>query len=67
MFPFDGMPEVARWIGSVLPLTHFIELIRGIVLRGAPLGELDDHLLALAAFFVVTIIVAVLRFAKRLD
>jgi ABC-2 type transport system permease protein len=67
MFPFDGMPQVARWIGSVLPLTHFIELIRGIVLRGATIGELDDHLLALAAFFVVTIVIAVLRFAKRLD
>lgn len=67
MFPFDGMPEVARWIGSVLPLTHFIELIRGIILRGATLDELNSHLYALAAFFVVVMTIAVLRFAKRLD
>ena len=67
MFPFDGMPEVARWVGIVLPLTHFIELVRGIMLRGARLAELDTHLYALAAFFAAAMTLAVARFAKRLD
>ena len=67
MFPFDGMPQIAQWIGLVLPLTHFVELIRGIVLRGAALRELDTHLYALAGFFAFAMTIAVLRFAKRLD
>lgn len=67
MFPFDGMPQIAQWIGLVLPLTHFIELIRGIVLRGATLIELVTHVYALAAFFLFAMTIAVLRFAKRLD
>jgi ABC-2 type transport system permease protein len=40
MFPFDGMPKPAQWIAQVLPLTHFNELVRGIVPRGAPIGDL---------------------------
>lgn len=67
MFPYDGMPDVARWVGAVLPLTHFIELVRGIMLRGARLAELTSHLYALAAFFVAAMTIAVMRFAKRLD
>ena len=39
VFPFDGMPQVARWIAQLLPLTHFVELVRGIVLRGAGAGR----------------------------
>ena len=39
VFPFDGMPQVARWIAQLLPLTHFVELVRGIVLRGAGLAS----------------------------
>ena len=35
MFPFDGMPRAAQWIAEMLPLTHFVRLIRGIMLRGA--------------------------------
>ena len=40
MFPFDGMPKPAQWLAQVLPLTHFVEMVRGIVLRGAPLTDL---------------------------
>ena len=40
MFPFEGMPKVAQWIAQVLPLTHFNEIIRGIVLRGAALTDM---------------------------
>ena len=67
MFPFDGMPQFARWIGMALPLTHFVEMIRGIMLRGAALAELGPHVYALLAFFVAAMSLAVLRFSRRLD
>ena len=67
LFPFDGMPPVARYIGAVLPLTHFVDMARGIMLRGATLGELQPRMLALAAFFVVSMVVAISRFSKKLD
>ncbi len=67
LFPFDGMPVVAQWIGYLLPLTHFIELIRGIMLRGADLADLWPSVRSLLIFFVVAMTVAVLRFRKRLD
>ena len=67
MFPFDGMPAVAQWIGWLFPLTHFMELVRGIMLRGAALGELTRSVAALLIFFCVAMTVAVLRFRKRLD
>lgn len=67
LFPFAGMPAVAQWIGYALPLTHFIELVRGIMLRGAELAELWPSVRALLIFFGVAMTVAVLRFRKRLD
>jgi ABC-2 type transport system permease protein len=67
MFPFSGMPKFAQWIAQFLPLTHFIRLIRGVLLRGANLSELMPSVLALAAFTVVMMSVAILRFSKRLD
>ncbi|HWU71714.1 MAG TPA: ABC transporter permease [Pseudoxanthomonas sp.] len=67
MFPFDGMPRFAQWIAEVLPLTHFMRLIRGIVLRGASLAELWPDVLALLAFTTAMMTLAILRFRKRLD
>ncbi len=67
MFPFAGMPVFAQWIAQVLPLTHFIRLIRGVLLRGASLSELMPSVLALLAFTAVMMSVAILRFRKRLD
>jgi ABC-2 type transport system permease protein len=67
MFPFDGMPAAARHIAEVLPLTHFVRLVRGIVLRGASIGELMNSVWALMAFLSVALALAVLRFRKRLD
>jgi ABC-2 type transport system permease protein len=67
MFPFSGMPPAAQWIAEVLPLTHFLRLIRGIVLRGAALMELWPDVLALAVFIAVMLSAAVLLFHKRLD
>lgn len=67
MFPFDGMPRIAQYIAELLPLTHFVRLIRGIMLRGAEPGMMAGELYALAAFLLVTMGIAVLRFSKRLD
>ncbi|HEX6928971.1 MAG TPA: ABC transporter permease [Gammaproteobacteria bacterium] len=67
MFPFDGMPAAARWIGEIFPLTHFVRLVRGIVIRGTGLGSMGAETVALAAFSVVMLGLAVTRFHKRLD
>ncbi len=67
MFPFDGMPQVARYIGEVLPNTHFIRLTRGIMLRDARLGELLPDLYYLIGFTLVAMTIAAKRFTRRLD
>lgn len=67
MFPFSGMPQPAQWLAELLPLTHFMRLVRGIMLRGASLWELWPDVLALLAFATVMMTAAVLRFRKRLD
>jgi len=67
MFPFEGMPAAAQGIAQVLPLTHFNEIIRGIVLRGAALADMKPEVAKLAAFLAVMLILSMLRFHKRLD
>lgn len=67
MFPFDGMPKLAQWIAELLPLTHFVRLIRGVMLRGADLSEMYTELGILILFTLITLILAILRFSKRLD
>jgi ABC-2 type transport system permease protein len=67
VFPFDGMPPAAQWLAQLLPLTHFVEIVRGILLRGASLADMQWPALKLAAFLVATLAIATLRFHKRLD
>ena len=67
MFPFAGMPKPVQWLAEVLPLTHFLRLIRGVMLRGASLWELWPEVLALVGFTAVMMTAAILRFRKRLD
>jgi len=67
MFPFAGMPVVIQWLAELLPLTHFLRLIRGVMLRGAGLFELWPDVLALLAFTAVMMALAISRFRKRLD
>ncbi|MBT8040470.1 MAG: ABC transporter permease [Xanthomonadales bacterium] len=67
VFPFAGMPLVAQWIAEVLPMTHFMRLIRGVILRGASLQELSGELAILGVFIAVSMTLAVARFHKRLD
>lgn len=67
MFPFDGMPVLAQRIGEILPITHFIRLTRGIMLRGATPLELYGEVVFLGVFTLVAMTAAGLRFSKRLD
>jgi len=67
MFPFEGMPKVVQWFAQILPLTHFNVIIRGVMLRGADLPELWPQVAKLTAFLVVMLLIAALRFKKRLD
>ncbi|MBZ9566400.1 ABC transporter permease [Modicisalibacter tunisiensis] len=67
MFPFAGMPRAARWVAELLPLTHFLRLIRGIMLRGAGLAELWPSLAALGVFTLLMLGLTVSRLRKRLD
>jgi ABC-2 type transport system permease protein len=67
MFPFDAMPRFAQWIGECLPLTHFLRIVRGIVLKGASLDALLGEVGAIALFFAVALAVAATTFRKRLS
>jgi ABC-2 type transport system permease protein len=67
MFPFEGMPKVVQWIAEVLPLTHFNVIVRGVMLRGAELPELWLQIVKLTIFLGVMLLVASVRFKKRLD
>ena len=67
MFPYEGMPLLAQWIAEILPATHFIRLIRGIVLRSATLIDLWPDLLWLSCFTLIGLFIAAKRFKKRLD
>ena len=67
IFPFAGMPKPAQLIAEALPLTHFIRLIRGVILRGADLQEMARELAILGGFIVVLMTFAIARFRKRLD
>jgi len=67
MFPFRAMPDWAQAVGSVLPLTHYLRLVRGILLKGNGLPEALDNLWPIALFWLVIIIVGVKRYRKTLD
>lgn len=67
MFPFRGMPDWAQAIGEVLPLTHFLRIVRGIMLKGATWPDLQYDVLAMAAFTLAAMAIAVARFRQTLD
>ena len=66
-FPFRGMPHWAQWIGEVLPLTHFIRIVRGIMLKGNGFADMQMDVLALAIFMFAAMALALFRFRKTLD
>lgn len=67
MFPYDAMPEPAQWIAEALPATHFMRLIRGIILRDASLTGQTADMLWLLMFTLIGLVFASRRFKKRLD
>jgi ABC-2 type transport system permease protein len=67
MFPFMGMPVWAQYIGEGLPLTHYLRIVRAIMLKGAELPNLRYDALALLALMLLAMTIAVLRFRRTLD
>jgi ABC-2 type transport system permease protein len=67
MFPFRGMPVWAQWIGEVLPLTHFLRIVRGIMLKGNGSLQLLPELWPMLAFLLVAGAVALARYRQTLD
>jgi ABC-2 type transport system permease protein len=67
MFPFRGMPVWAQWLGEVLPNTHFLRIVRGILLKGNGLAEIWPNTWPLLAFLVVIGGVALIRYRTTLD
>jgi len=66
-FPFKGMPDWAQYIGNVLPLTHFINIVRGIMLKGVGFSEVWIDLWPLLIFMLVMLVIALKRYRKTLD
>jgi ABC-2 type transport system permease protein len=67
MFPFAGMPVWAQWIGEALPLTHYIRIVRAIMLKGSTLENLQYDAIALFVLMLVAMMIAVTRFRRTLD
>ena len=67
MFPFRGMPEWAQVLGNLFPVTHFLRVVRGILLKGNDASQIAPHLWPIAAFMVAVAAVALLRYRRTLD
>jgi ABC-2 type transport system permease protein len=67
MFPFAGMPVWAQWVSEFLPLTHYLRIVRAIMLKGATLPDLRYDALFLGALMLLAMIIAVTRFRRTLD
>ena len=67
MFPFRGMPGWAQAVGELLPLTHFLRIVRGILLKGNGPAEIAGEVAALLAFLAVVTVVALRRYRQTLD
>jgi ABC-2 type transport system permease protein len=67
MFPFRAMPQWAQYVGEVLPLTHFLRIVRGILLKGNTLDQLLNELWPMLLFLLVASVVALKRYRMTLD
>jgi ABC-2 type transport system permease protein len=67
MFPYAGMPLWAQWLGEIFPLTHFLRVVRAIMLKGADLGDIGLEVFYLSAFVPLYAGIALLRFRSTLD
>jgi len=67
MFPFAGMPNWAQWVGEALPLTHYLRIVRSIMLKGSSVADLRYDALALFVLMLIAMTIAVTRFRRTLD
>ncbi len=67
MFPFAGMPLWAQWIGEALPLTHYLRIVRAIMLKGSTISDLHYDVLVLFGLMLIAMTIAVTRFRRTLD
>jgi len=67
VFPFRGMPVWAQWIGEALPATHFMRVVRGVMLKGAGFDDIATELAALLAMLLLVSILAISRYRVTLD
>jgi ABC-2 type transport system permease protein len=67
MFPFRGMPRWAQWLGEALPLTHFLRIVRGIMLKGNDLVQVLPELWPMLAFLAVAGTIALKRYRQTMD
>ena len=67
MFPFRGMPGWAQLIGEVLPLTHFLRIVRGILLKGNGIEEVALQLWQIGLFAVIALVISLVRYQRTLD
>jgi ABC-2 type transport system permease protein len=67
MFPFRGMPGWAQWLGEVLPITHFIRIVRGVMLKGLGFADLGHEFWPIAAFAIVMMTIGIKRYRQTLD
>ncbi|HEV8364130.1 MAG TPA: ABC transporter permease [Gemmatimonadaceae bacterium] len=67
MFPRDAMPEFAKWLGAAFPITYFLEVVRGILLKGAGFAAIWPEVLTLALFAVALISLSAVRFQKSVE
>jgi ABC-2 type transport system permease protein len=66
MFPWEGMPRPVQWLSQALPLTHFLRIVRGVVLKGAVFDDLVKELYWLGGVLLAFVLIAALRFQKKL-
>ena len=67
MFPFGGMPKWAQYLGETFPLTHFLRMIRAVMLKGADLAAVNNQMAALLIFVLIYAALALSRFRRTLD
>jgi ABC-2 type transport system permease protein len=67
MFPFRGMPQWAQWLGEMLPLTHFLRIVRGILLKGNGVAEILPNVWPMLLFLLIAGTIALNRYRETLD
>ena len=67
MFPFAGMPRWAQWVGEFMPLTHYLRIVRAVMLKGSTLADLQFDSFALTGLMLFAMLIAVTRFRRTLD